>query len=148
MSIVELSKFLFFVSSFSFICLHHRGWLYHSYLTNETFISRKKCRSSTYYIRGIDKWKTSGSLGLIDLFVYNMLLLLALPPSSSIIVKVCVTFGMIVGVQVGSLLTYWLYSVMKQLSAPGVPLPIITASIYLFILDIIIPNNFNQCIEL
>jgi hypothetical protein len=29
-----------------------------------------------------------------------------------------------------------------------VPLPVITVSIYLFILDIIIPNNFNQYIKL
>ncbi len=84
----------------------------------------------------------------MDLFVYNMLVLLALPPSSSIIIKVCVTFWTIVSVQVGSLLAYWLRSVVKQLSGPGVPLPVITVSIYLFILDIIIPNNFNQYIKL
>jgi len=129
------------------ICLHHRGWLYHSNSNNETFISSKKCRSDVYHIQGIDKWKTSESLGVPDFFVYNILLLLALLPSSSIIIKVYVTFGAIVSVQVGSLLTYYLVSVVKKLSGPGLALPVITVSMYLFILDIIIPNNFNQCID-
>jgi hypothetical protein len=81
-------------------------------------------------------------------FIYNLLVLLALSSSSSIIIKVCSTFGTIVSVQVGSLLTHWLRSVGKRSSGPRVPLPVITVSIYLFILDIIIPNNFNQCIKL
>jgi hypothetical protein len=52
-----------------------------------------------------------------------------------------------ISVQMGCLLTGWLQSRMKIDSAPAVPLPVLGVSIYLFILDILIPNNFNQCIE-
>ncbi len=137
-----------FASLFSFLCLHHRGCLYDSSSTNQIFIQRQECLSGVYYVNGVDKWETSGSLGLIDFYVYNILILLALPPSSSIIIKMCVTLGSIVSVQVGSLFTYWLRSLVKKRSAPCVPLPVITISIYIFVLNIIIPTNLNQCIEL
>jgi hypothetical protein len=42
--------------------------LYHSYLTNETFSPRTKCSPGVYYIKGIEKWKKSGSLGLMNSF--------------------------------------------------------------------------------
>jgi len=114
---------------------------------NETCIQRKKFSACVYYTEGVDKWEESGGLGLIDFILYNMLLLLTLPPFSSIITKICVAFGSIISIQVGCLLTDWLQSRMKLQSTPGVPLPVITVSIYLFILGIIIPNNFNRCIE-
>jgi hypothetical protein len=59
----------------------------------------------------------------------------------------CVAFGSIISVQVGCVLTDWLQHRLNVFPAPGVPLPVITVSIYLFILGIIIPNNVNQCIE-
>jgi hypothetical protein len=139
-----LLKCLFY---FSFICLHHRGSLYRRGLRNRTCIKRKKSPACLYYNKGVDKWKQSGSLGLIDFFVYNILVLLTLPPFSSIIKKICVAFGSMISVQMGCLLTGWLQSRMKIDSAPAVPLPVLGVSIYLFILDILIPNNFNQCIE-
>jgi hypothetical protein len=37
---------------------------------------------------------------------------------------------------------------MKVTTAPGVPLPVMTVSIYMLVLDIILPKYFNQCIEL
>jgi hypothetical protein len=101
-----------------------------------------------YYVKGVDKWKKSGSLGFGDFFVYNLLVVLALPPSSSIITKMCLTFGSIISVQVGSLLTDWLSSLVNKQPVPGVPLPVITVSTYLLILNIIIPEKFNQCIGL
>jgi hypothetical protein len=117
-------------------------------LTNEAIPPRKKCQSGTYYIDGIDKWKTSGALGLGNFFTYNILVLFALPPSSSIIIKICLTLGSIVSVEVGRLLTFLLRRLTKTSVSPGTPLPVITVSIYLLILNIIIPANFNQCIEL
>ncbi len=145
---IYLIKIFFFVSSFSFKCLYHRDCLYHPSLTNQAIAPRKKCPSGIYYIDGIDKWKTSGLLGLADFFTYNILVLFALSPSSSMIIKICVTIGSIVSVQVGHLLTFLLCRLTKTFIAPGVPLPVITVSIYLFILNIIIPRNLNQCIEL
>ena len=135
---------------FSFLCLHHRGPHYRPALTNQTFIPRiprKKSCACVYYTTSIDQTGDGGSLGLIDFFVYNVLLLLTLPPFSSIITKMCVAFGAIISVQVGGLLTDWLQFRLNVFPGPGVPLPVITVSIYLFILDIIIPNSFNQCIE-
>jgi len=151
MSIIELKvfiflfKFLFFY--FSFLCCHHRGPHYRPALTNPISIPRKKSDPCVYYTTSIDQSGEGGSLGLIDFFVYNILLLLTLPPFSSIITKMCVAFGSIISVQVGCVLTDWLQSRLNVYPAPGVPLPVITVSIYLFILGIIIPNNVNQCIE-
>jgi len=112
-------------------------------LPNQPIAPRKKCLSDTYYIDGVDKWKTSGGLGLSDFFTYNILVLFALRTSSSMIIKICVTIGSIVSVQIGHLLTFLLRRLTKTLVAPGVPLPVITVSIYLFILNIIIPTNRN-----
>ncbi|CAF1095271.1 unnamed protein product [Rotaria sordida] len=97
------------------MCLHHRGRFYHPSLTDQEITPRKKCQSGTYYIDGIDKWKTSPALGLGDFFTYNILILLALPPSSSIIIKIYVTLGSIVSVQIGRLLTFLLRRLTKTM---------------------------------
>jgi hypothetical protein len=102
-------------------------------LINQTTVPRKKCLSGAYYIHGIDKWETSALLGLGDFFTYNLLILFALPSSSSMIIKICVTLGSIVSVQIGCLLTCWLRLLTKTHSVPGVPLPVITVSMYLVI---------------
>jgi hypothetical protein len=112
---------------------------------NQTFTQSRKCSSGFYYTKGVNKWKKGGLLGCGDFLVYNILVLFALPPSSSLITKICVTFGSIISVQIGSLLTYLLRRLAKKYSAPGVPLPIITVSIYLFILDLFMPNKLHQC---
>jgi hypothetical protein len=93
----------------------------------------------------VNKWKKGGSLGCGDFLLYNILVLLALPPSSSLITKICVTFGSIISVQIGYLLTYLLCCLAKKYSAPGAPLPVITVSVYLFILDLIMPNKLHPC---
>ena len=116
-------------------------------MVNET-VQRSKPSRETYYVKGADKWKKSASIGFGDFFVYNTLVLVVLPPSSSIITKMCVTFGSIISVQIGFFLTDYLHSVEEILSTPGVPLPVITVSTYLLILDNIVPEKFNQCIKL
>ncbi len=139
--------FFLFVSLFSYICLHYHGRLYISRSTIRKFAENKTPAMGTYYVRGVDKWKKSGGLGFMDFFVYNILLLLVVPQSSSIAVKACVIFGCIVSVQVGLLLTHWLKYLVNIYVVPGVPLPVIMVSVYIFLLRIIMPN-FNQCIEL
>ncbi len=129
------------------MCLHYRGRLYDSPPMNETFVPTKNDHIAVYYVEGADKWNTSASLGLGDFFFYNMLVLLMLPPSSSTTTQICVTFGSIISVHVGCFLTDWLCSITGNLSAPGIPLPVITVSIYFWILNIIAPKKFNQCIQ-
>jgi hypothetical protein len=134
--------------SFSFVCLHHQGRLYDSHSTNETFVPTKKYHKRVYYVEGADKWNTSASLDFGEFFVYNMLVLLVLPPSSSIITQICVTFGSIISIQVGCFLTDWLCYLVGNFSAPRIPIPVIMVSLHIWILNIIIPKEFDQCIEL
>jgi len=129
------------------MCLHHRGCFYISRSTIRKFTKNETPKRGVYYVRGVDNWKNSGKLGFMDFCTYNILLLLVLPQSSSIAVKACVIFGCLVSVQVGLLLTQWLQYLVNIRVAPGVPLPVIMVSIYIFLLDFIMPN-FNQCVEL
>jgi hypothetical protein len=136
-----------FVSLFSYLCLHHRGRFYLSRSTIRKIAQNKTPTLGVYYVRGVDKWKKSGAIGFMDFFIYNILLLLVVPQSSSIAVKACVIFGCIVSVQVGLLLAHWLRYLVNLHVVPGVPLPVIMVSVYIFLLDVIM-SNFNRCIEL
>ncbi len=78
--------FFSFVLSFSFACLHHRCWLYSSPSTNKTSATKKKCRPGCYYVKCISKWKQTHVLGLGDFFVYNILVLISIPSSASMII--------------------------------------------------------------
>jgi hypothetical protein len=60
---------------------------------------------------------------------------------------VCVIFGTMISVQIGLLITHRLRCLMKLGTVPGIPLPVIIVSIYIFLLDIILPKYFDQCIE-
>lgn len=141
----KLSK-LIQIFLFSFICLHYRGSLYEGDSKNQKLIRKTKCLPNCYYAKGRDKWKSSASLGVADFLIYNMLVLVVLPLSSSTIVKTYVTVGTIVSVQIGYFLTSWLGSFIKILGQPAVPLPVIIVTMYLFILDIIFSYNSDQCI--
>jgi len=130
-----------------YICLYHRGRLYVSSSTIRKSSKRKTPSVAVYYVRGVDKWKKSSVLGFADFFVYNILILLVMTQSSSIIVKICIMLGCIINVHVGQLLTHWLQCRCKIESAPGLPLPVIMVSLYVFFLDSIMPN-FDQCVKL
>lgn len=145
-------KCLFFIKIllfyFSFTCLQHDGELYTPVWTHQAFTERKKCRSRYYYTKGVNKWKIGASLGSGDFLIYNILILFALSPSLSLITKICVTFGSIISVQIGCLLTSLLRQLANKSSAPGVPLSVITVSIYLFILDLIKPKKIQSMLKL
>jgi hypothetical protein len=128
-------------------CLHYRGWLYISPTTNRKSSKSKTPDMGAYFVRGIDEWKNSTALGFADFYVYDLLLLLVMTQSSSMIAKIYLMFGCIISVQVGQLLTFWLQRRAKIRVVPAIPLPVIMVSVYIFFLDIIMPN-FNQCIEL
>ncbi len=55
----------------------------------------KKSLEGMYYVNGIDKWKRSPALGYANFTIYNILIVLDMSQSSSITVKVYVTFGSI-----------------------------------------------------
>ncbi|CAF1449669.1 unnamed protein product [Rotaria sordida] len=129
------------------ICLHHRGALYIRPSTIRRLNMNKKPLVGVYYTKGINKWKKSSMLGTIDFMIYNILILLVIPQSSSITIKLCVTFGSIATVQIGQLLMIWFLYHFEVQSAPGVPLPVIMVSIYIFLLDFIM-LNVNQCVKL
>ena len=96
----------------------------------------------------MDKWKESDYLGVADFLSYNMFVLIVLPMSSSIMIKIYITIGTIISVQIGFLLTDYLCSFLKIYAQPAVPLPVMIVSLYLFILDIIFSYNLDQCDEL
>ena len=139
------------------MCLHYEDDLYDPrstddprlindlHLTNYQIYKRRPRRDGFYYTHGVDEYGKGGSLGYGDFFDYNLLVLFVLPPSSSLMTKIYVAFGAILSVQLGSLLTHLLQRLAKKYSAPGVPLPVITVSTYLFILGLIMPNEYNLC---
>ncbi|UJR37449.1 hypothetical protein I4U23_030152 [Adineta vaga] len=77
-------------------------------------------------------------LGLGDFTVFNFMLLLILPPSSSTITKIYITIGHIIVVQIAQELTDELSSIYNQSAQPGVPLPVIFVSLYFILLNIFI----------
>jgi hypothetical protein len=113
---------------------------------NRIFVVREKPSEGYYYVYGIDGLQ-SAALGYADFIIYNIMILLVMPQSSSIAVNVCVIFGCIVSIQIGQSLLHLLSYLVKLESGPGIPLPVIMVSVYIFLLDIIMPN-FDLCVEL
>ena len=99
-----------------------------------------------YYTRAIGNDRHGTALGFGDFLVYNILLLLVLPPFSSIVIKLYVTFGCIVSIITGLLATYWLGQWRKQTFLPGVPLPVVVFSTYILLLDIFMTHP-SDCVE-
>ncbi len=77
------------------------------------------------------------SIGHGDFYIYNLMLLLILPPFSSMITKVLVTIGYIVIVQISCEATFRLARYYQD-NLPGVPIPVAAVSMYGIILDIFI----------
>ncbi len=103
------------------MCLHHRGRRYIPCSMNCSSIKKKFPPIGSYFVKGVGKWKTSAALGFGDFVGYNIMVLLVVPQSSSIITKVCVTLGTIVCVQIGQLLTHWLELIVNIDLVPGLP---------------------------
>jgi hypothetical protein len=95
----------------------------------------------------VDEYQKGDNIGFIDLLIFDILILLAIPQSLSVAIKMCVTFGSIISVLVGFILTLLSMRLMKLGSMPCIPLPVMIASIYLFFLDIIMPNA-SECVGL
>jgi len=97
-----------------------------------------------YYTRdiedGIDATEGCTSLGDADFFLFNLLLLWILRPSSSTTIQICVLVGLIINVQIGIMLTDWIGSLWEEYRMPGLPLPVILISTYALIVDLILQS--------
>jgi hypothetical protein len=101
-----------------------------------------------YYVGGANGERKGGALGLADFLVYDILLLLVLSPPLSLAIKILMTIGCIISIQIGYFVTIVIFEMMWKLDeVPAFPLPIITFSIYILILDAITSLS-NQCLGL
>ena len=76
------------------------------------------------------------SIGAGDFITYNTLLLLAITPFPSVMIRLYITFGCMISVIIGLLVTNALGQLVKQNILPGVPLPVVIYSAYILFLDI------------
>jgi len=124
-------------------CLHPQFLRYNSSSIKK--LSDKKIFDlhNVYYTWDLDDDKldeegTLVCLGLGDFYVFNLMLLSVLPPLSSMTMKVCITIGYIVAIQIGQEGTALLRYFWKQSIQPALPLPIVAVLIYSFLLSIFI----------
>ncbi|CAF1072782.1 unnamed protein product [Rotaria magnacalcarata] len=82
-----------------------------------------------------DQSDSRACLGLGDFAIFNFMLLLILPPLSSMRTKVYITIGHIIAVQIGQELTNQVEWMHNQWVQPGVPLPVIVVSFYAILLN-------------
>ncbi len=109
----------------------------------QTLNSNYKNLDLVYYVG--DKYNTA--MGLADFLIYDLLLLLVLSPLFSMTIKILVTLGCIVCVQVGNVGTAIIFGrLWKNYAVPALPLPVITFSIYTLILGIVTISS-AQCVE-
>ena len=130
---------------FSINCLRYRSAFYHASTVDSTCGTRKKCTPCVCFTKGVDEYKKDGYIGFMDLLIFDVLVLMVIPQSFSVAIKVYVTFGSMISILVGFLLAYLFMRLMKLRTIPGIPLPIMIISVYLFFLDIIMPYG-SECI--
>jgi hypothetical protein len=90
-------------------------------------------------------YKSGLFLGLGDFFVFNQMVLFILLPSWSMITKILVVCGCIIAIQFGQCGTAYIHRLWKRFYVPGLPLPVITFSMYAFILNVIMNYANNDC---
>ena len=122
---------------FSFFCFHTQGRLHAPFPRKGK--PAVEVDPSGDYFTGIDGEKRGRALGFGDFLVYNLLVLLALPlsPSSTIITQLWITAGSIISINIGHLLTVCLQSKYRLQVAPGLPLPVMTFTAYVILLQFI-----------
>jgi hypothetical protein len=125
------------------LCLHPKGRLYNRNTAEEVLKTDLHIPLGVYSTwdlddSELDEDREEQSLGHGDFYIYNVMLLIVLPPLSSVIIKVLVTIGYIIIVQIGCWITFRLGLLYNQDSLPGVPLPVAVVSMYAVILDVFI----------
>ena len=132
---------------YSFDCLHNTGQY------------RKRCRSvSTYFATfsyytfdvedGIDSMKGYAVLGGVDFDTYNLFLLWIFPRASSMIIQLCVFFGLVITIQLGLWLTYWFGKRWDEFIGPNLHCPVVFVSAYALVLYFIQQNVDIGCAEM
>ena len=91
---------------------------------------------------GIDGEWRGACLGFGDFLSYNLMVLLALPPlpSSSTTTQLWITVGSMISIAIGYSATIWLRWTYQISRTPGVPLPVMTYTAYVLLLDVIRDN--------
>jgi hypothetical protein len=74
-------------------------------------------------------------LGLGDSVMFDFMLLLILPPFSSMKEKLYITIGHIIAVQIGRQIVDKLSGIYNQCVLPDTPLPVIVVSLYAVLLN-------------
>jgi hypothetical protein len=83
--------------------------------------------------------------GLGDFFVFNQMVLFILLPVWPMITKILVVCGCIIAIQLGQCGTAFIHRLWKLDILPGLPMPVITFSIYAMILNVIMEYANNNC---
>jgi len=136
-------------------CLHPHGRLHNLPLvlsSESTLFNGLPLEPRLYFVNDprdgiMDKNKHGSILGLGDFFYYNLMLLFILPPLLPMSAKIWVAIGGIISLQVGYVATIWIASFwnLKKI-VPALPLPVITYSIYAFLVDIFMQySNLDIC---
>ena len=129
----------------SVLCLHPRGWL--RILSNREAKLGIPLGYVDPYYTGIGGEREGASLGLGDFVVYNLMVLLALSPSlsSPMVVQLWTAVGAMISIEIGYLTMVWIQWGYQLIVLPGVPLPVVTYTTYVLLLDMI-HNNPNPCV--
>jgi hypothetical protein len=125
------------------LCLHPNGRFYNLNLPEELLKTDLQIPTGVYSTWDLDdneleEETEQRTVGHGDFYFYNLMLLLILPPLSSMTTKVLVTIGYIIIVHIGSETTFRLGLPYNKHNLPGVPLPVAAVTMYAIILDIFI----------
>jgi len=123
--------------------------LYYTYDIDDIYNDKKNFKddinAEEYLNRNKFDYKSGLVLGLGDFFVFNQMVLFILFPEWSLPTKILVAFGCIISIQIGQCCTAYIHQLWEVLFVPGLPLPVITFSMYAFILNIIMKYTNNDC---
>jgi len=125
------------------LCLHPNGRFYNLNLPEELLKTDLQIPTGVYSTWDLDDNELEEEteqriVGHGDFYFYNLMLLLILPPLSSMTTKVLVTIGYIIIVHICSETTFRLGFLYNKHNLPGVPLPVAVVTMYAIILDIFI----------
>jgi hypothetical protein len=120
--------------------LHPNGYTYNQRVFDELLCNGLPSILGLYYSWDFaddesNQRKKRACLGLGDFATYNHMLLLVLPPLSSMTVKICIVIGHIIIVQISQEATHQLGCLYEQWTRPGVPLPVAAISMYFVVLN-------------
>jgi hypothetical protein len=117
-----------------------KGRLYKKKLIKKISKDKQSVPCGFYYTWDVDETQSYKNddllaLGLGDFVMFNFMLLLILNPLFSIAANICITIGHIIAVQIGQEITHRLGILYNQYEQPGLPLSVITFSIYTMLLN-------------